>query len=53
MASDTNGIQRSAVQDGVSDALAIGAGTALLALVVTLVTIRVRRTDLPSAPPVI
>jgi EmrB/QacA subfamily drug resistance transporter len=46
-------IYSQALSSGVSDALAIGAGTALLALVVTLVTIRVRRTDLPSAPPVI
>ena len=42
-----------ALSSGVSDALAIGAGAALLALVVTLVTIRIRRADLPSAPPVI
>jgi EmrB/QacA subfamily drug resistance transporter len=42
-----------ALSSGVSAALAIGAGTALLALVVTLVTIRIRREDLPSALPVI
>ena len=42
-----------ALSSGVSDALAIGAGAALLALVVTLVTIRIRRAELPSAPPVI
>jgi hypothetical protein len=42
-----------ALSSGVSDALAIGAGAALLALAVTLVTIRIRRADLPSAPPVI
>jgi hypothetical protein len=41
------------LSSGVSDALAIGAGAALLALAVTLVTIRIRRGDLPSAPPVI
>jgi EmrB/QacA subfamily drug resistance transporter len=42
-----------ALASGVSAALAIGAGAALLALVVTLVAIRIRRADLPSAPPVI
>ena len=41
-----------ALASGVSDALTIGAGAALLALVVVLVTIRIRRADLPSAPPV-
>ena len=40
-----------ALTSGVSDALAIGAGSALLDLVVTLVMIRSRRADLPSAPP--
>jgi EmrB/QacA subfamily drug resistance transporter len=45
-------IYNHALASGVSDALAIGAGSALLALVVTLVTIRIRRAELPSAPPV-
>ena len=36
-----------------SEALAIGAVAALIALVATLVAIRIRRADLPSAPPVI
>jgi len=39
-----------ALTSGVSDALAIGAGTTLLALLVTLVMIRIRRADLPSVP---
>jgi predicted MFS family arabinose efflux permease len=41
-----------ALASGVSDALTIGAGAALLALVVVLVTIRIRRAGLPSAPAV-
>jgi hypothetical protein len=46
-------VYNQALSSGVSDALAIGAGAALLALAVTLATIRIRRADLPSAPPVI
>jgi EmrB/QacA subfamily drug resistance transporter len=39
-----------ALATGVTAALTIGAGATVLALVVTLVTIRVRRQDLPDSP---
>jgi hypothetical protein len=39
-----------ALSDGVTAALTIGAGATVLALIVTLVTIRVRREDLPGSP---
>ena len=39
-----------ALSDGVTTALTIGAGATVLALVVTLLTIRVRREDLPDSP---
>src|SRR5215472_4085797 len=39
-----------ALSDGVTTALTIGAGATVLALIVTLVTIRVRREDLPDGP---
>jgi len=39
-----------ALSDGVTAALTIGAGATVLALIVTLVTIRVRREDLPDGP---
>jgi hypothetical protein len=38
-----------ALSSGVTTALAIGAGATVLALLVTLVTIRVRREDLPAS----
>ena len=39
-----------ALSDGVTTALTIGAGATVLALIVTLLTIRVRREDLPDGP---
>jgi hypothetical protein len=39
-----------ALTSGVTAALSIGAGATVLALVVTLVAIRVRRQDLPDSP---
>jgi hypothetical protein len=39
-----------ALSDGVTIALTIGAGATVLALIVTLLTIRVRREDLPDSP---
>ena len=39
-----------ALSDGVTTALTIGAGATVLALIVTLLTIRVRREDLPDSP---
>ena len=39
-----------ALATGVTTALTIGAGATVLALIVTLVTIRVRRQDLPDSP---
>ena len=39
-----------ALADGVTAALTIGAGATVLALIVTLLTIRVRREDLPDGP---
>jgi len=39
-----------ALSSGVTNALTIGTGATLLALVVTLIAIRVRREDLPSSP---
>jgi EmrB/QacA subfamily drug resistance transporter len=42
-----------ALATGVTAALTIGAGATVLALVVTLVTIRVRRQDLPDSPIVV
>ena len=39
-----------ALATGVTAALTIGAGATVLALIVTLVTIRVRRQDLPDSP---
>jgi EmrB/QacA subfamily drug resistance transporter len=42
-----------ALSTGVTAALTIGAGATVLALIVTLITIRVRREDLPDSPLVI
>jgi hypothetical protein len=39
-----------ALSTGVTSALTIGAGATVLALLVTLITIRVRREDLPDSP---
>jgi EmrB/QacA subfamily drug resistance transporter len=39
-----------ALSAGVTTALTIGAGASVLALIVTLITIRVRRDDLPDSP---
>jgi hypothetical protein len=39
-----------ALAAGVTTALTIGAGASVLALIVTLITIRVRREDLPDSP---
>ena len=39
-----------ALASGVTAALTIGAGATVLALIVTLITIRVRRQDLPDSP---
>jgi predicted MFS family arabinose efflux permease len=39
-----------ALSTGVTAALTIGAGATVLALIVTLITIRVRREDLPDSP---
>jgi hypothetical protein len=41
-----------ALSAGVTAALSIGAAATVLALIVTLITIRVRREDLPSGVPV-
>ena len=43
-------IHAHALSDGVTAALTIGAAATVLALIVTLVTIRVRREDLPDSP---
>ncbi len=43
-------IYHHALSSGVTTALSIGAGATVLALVVTLVAIRVRRQDLPASP---
>ena len=45
-----NAVYDHALATGVTAALTIGAGATVLALVVTLVTIRVRRQDLPDSP---
>jgi hypothetical protein len=41
-----------ALSSGVTAVLAIGAGATVLALIVTVIAIRVRREDLPDSPPV-
>jgi hypothetical protein len=43
-------VYQHALSDGVTAALTIGAAATVLALVVTLATIRVRREDLPASP---
>lgn len=44
------GIYHHALADGIRAALTIGAAATIIALIVTLVTIRVRREDLPDSP---
>ena len=42
-----------ALSSGVTTALTMGAGATVLALIVTVIAIRVRREDLPDSPPAI